>query len=76
MKKRILVLFAFGISFAPPVFAAEAAHRLGEMKLSQMNLRAARCEERESKKLISAVSQDRHVESNSRGARGTSRAAD
>lgn len=79
MKKRMLVLLAFGISFAPPVFAAEGVQaRAGEMKLSQIDLRGARCDQRDSKKLGSEGSEGSHerkVETNSRGTR-SGRAAD
>lgn len=51
MKKRMLLLFAFGISFAPPVFAEQSrqltVHAVGQLAMSKTDMRGARCEGQE-----------------------------
>lgn len=44
MKKRLMILLAVGISFAPPVFAREAQPLVpGELKISQQDGRGIVC---------------------------------
>ena len=70
MKKRMILLFAFGFSFATPALAAAPGetyigpNKTGELQMAYMDMRGAQCSRQQKKQLaLAAQSAERRDDS-------------